>query len=143
MAAVDEQDFHEFYQRWNASVYSFCRMFLGADEPAEIATQEAFVSYVREREPLATDQLPRRLFRNAVAESVRLDGGAPRFPATEDLEDVLPLLAPTDRAIFILRSVLDITMRDTADILQMPVERVNEGWIKASLFLRDLWLKKK
>ncbi len=68
--AVDEQDFHEFYQRWNTSVYSFCRMFLGADDPAEMATQEAFVQYVREHEPLTTDKLPRKLMRNAISESL-------------------------------------------------------------------------
>ena len=141
--AVNEQDFHEFYQRWNTSVYSFCRMFLGAEEPAELATQEAFVQYVREHEPLSTDKLPRKLMRNAVSESIRLEPNEPRFPETDELEDLLPLLAPTDRAIFILRSTLDVSVNDTAAILQLPVERVNDGWMKASLYLRDVWLKKK
>lgn len=141
--AVNEQDFHEFYQRWNTSVYSFCRMFLGADEPAELATQEAFVQYVREHEPLTTEKLPRKLMRNAVAESLKLEPKEPRFPDTEELEDLLGLLAPTDRAIFILRSTLDVSVHDTAAILQLPVERVNDGWMKASLYLRDVWLKKK
>jgi DNA-directed RNA polymerase specialized sigma24 family protein len=140
---VDEQDFHEFYQRWNTSVYSFCRLFLGADEPAELATQEAFVRYVREREPLRSDQLPRKLMRNAVAEAIRLNPAEPRFPETDELEDVLPLLAPSDRAVFILRMTLDLSAQDTASILQLPVEQVNESWMKASLFLRDVWLKKK
>src|SRR3954469_3961938 len=125
--AVNEQDFHEFYQRWNTSVYSFCRMFLGADEPAELATQEAFVQYVREKEPLTTDRLPRKLIRNAVAESFKLNPKQLRFPDTDELEDLLPLLGPTDRAIFILRSTLDIPVNETGAILQLPVERVNEG----------------
>lgn len=141
--AVNEQDFHEFYQRWNTSVYSFCRMFLGADDTAELATQEAFVQYVREHEPLTTDRLPRRLIRNAVAESIRLNPQEPRFPDTDELEDLLPLLAPSDRAIFILRSTLELSAAETGAILQLPVERVNEGWMKASLYLRDVWLKKK
>lgn len=141
--AVNEQDFHEFYQRWNTSVYSFCRMFLGADDTAELATQEAFVQYVREHEPLTTDRLPRRLIRNAVAESIRLNPQEPRFPDTDELEDLLPLLAPSDRAIFILRSTLELSAAETGAILQLPVERVNEGWLKASLYLRDVWLKKK
>ena len=141
--AVNEQDFHEFYQRWNTSVYSFCRMFLGAEESAELATQEAFVQYVRDKEPLTTDRLPRKLFRNAVSEALKLDTPEPRFPDTDELEDLLPLLAPTDRAVFILRTTLDISANDTAAILQLPVERVNEGWMKASLYLRDVWLKKK
>jgi DNA-directed RNA polymerase specialized sigma24 family protein len=141
--AVNEQDFHEFYQRWNTSVYSFCRMFLGADEPAELATQEAFVQYVREKEPLATDKLPRKLFRSAVAEAIKLSPPEPRFPETDELEDLLPLLPTIDRAVFILRSTLDIPANETAAILQLPVERVNEGWMKASLYLRDVWLQKK
>ena len=140
--AVNEQDFHEFYQRWNTSVYSFCRMFLGADEPAELATQEAFVQYVRDKEPLVTDKLPRKLMRSAVAEVMRLNPTDPPFPDTEELEDLLPLLGPIDRAVFLLRSTLDIPANETAAILQLPVERVNEGWMKASLYLRDVWLKK-
>lgn len=141
--AVDEQDFHEFYQTWNNSVYSFCRMFLGADEAAEMATQEAFVQYVREHEPLTTEKLPRKLMRNAVSEVLKLERGEPRFPDTEELEDLLPLLAPTDRAVFILRSTLDVSAADTAAILQVPIEQVHESWMKASLYLRDVWLKKK
>ena len=141
--AVDEQDFHEFYQAWNTSVYSFCRMFLGADDAAEMATQEAFVQYVREHEPLTTDKLPRKLMRNAVSEALKLDRGAPPFPDTEELEDILPLLAPSDRAVFILRSVLDFSPSEAAAVLQIPTEQVNESWMKASLYLRDIWLKKK
>src|ERR1041385_2714255 len=133
--AVNEQDFHEFYQRWNPSVFSFCRMFLGADEPAELATQEAFVQYVRDKEPLVTDKLPRKLMRSAVAEVMRLNPTDPPFPDTEELEDLLPLLGPIDRAVFLLRSTLDIPANETAAILQLPVERVNEGWMKASLYL--------
>ncbi|HTK94416.1 MAG TPA: sigma factor-like helix-turn-helix DNA-binding protein [Terriglobales bacterium] len=141
--AIDEQDFHEFYQAWNNSVYSFCRLFLGADEPAELATQQAFVEYVRERDPLVTDKLPRKLMRNAVSEALKLEREEPRFPETEELEDLLPLLRPTDRAVFILRMTLDLSPIETASILQLPVETVNESWLKASLYLRDVWLKKK
>jgi len=141
--AIDEQDFHEFYQRWNRTVYGFCRMFLGEDETAELATQEAFVQYVREQEPLVVSKLPRKLMRNAVAESVKLDRIEPRFPDTEELDDILPLLPASDRAVFILRSTLDLSAVDTAGILQLPIETVNESWIKASLYLRDIWLKKK
>jgi DNA-directed RNA polymerase specialized sigma24 family protein len=141
--AIDEEDFHDFYQAWNTTVYSFCRLFLGADEPAESATQEAFVQYVREREPLKIDKLPRKLIRNAVSESLKLERDEPRFPETDELEDLLPLLRPTDRAVFILRTTLDISPADTAAILQLPVEQVHESWMKASLYLRDTWLKKK
>jgi DNA-directed RNA polymerase specialized sigma24 family protein len=141
--AIDEQDFHEFYQRWNRSIYGFCRMFLGEDEPAELATQEAFVQYVREQEPLIVSKLPRKLMRNAIAESIKLDRKEPRFPDTDELEDILPLLPPSDRAVFILRSTLDFSAVDAAGVLQLPIESVNESWIKASLYLRDIWLKKK
>ena len=141
--AIDEQDFHEFYQRWNRSIYGFCRMFLGEEEPAELATQEAFVQYVREQEPLVVSKLPRKLMRNAVTESIKLDRTEPRFPDTEELEDILPLLPPSDRAVFILRSTMDLSAVDAAGILQIPIEAVNESWIKASLYLRDIWLKKK
>ena len=140
---IDEQDFHEFYQQWNRTVYGFCRMFLGEDERAELATQEAFVQYVREQEPLIVSKLPRKLIRNAVAESMKLEPSEPRFPDNEELEEILPLLPASDRAVFILRSTLDLSAVDTAGILQVPIERVNESWMKASLFLRDIWLKKK
>ena len=98
---IDEQDFHEFYTRWNRSIYGFCRMFLGDDEPAEQATQEAFVQYVREQEPLVVSKLPRKLMRNAIMESIKLDRKEPRFPETEELEDILPLLPPSDRAVLV------------------------------------------
>lgn len=141
--SIDEQDFHEFYQRWNRSIYGFCRMFLGEDELAELATQEAFVQYVREQEPLIVSKLPRKLMRNAVDESIKLDREEPRFPDTEELEDILPLLPRSDRAVFILRSTLDFSSVDAAGILELPIEAVNESWMKASLYLRDIWLKKK
>ena len=140
---IDEQDFHEFYTRWNRTIYGFCRMYLGEEEPAELATQEAFVRYVREQDPLTVSKLPRKLMRNAVAEAIKLDRNEPRFPDTEELEDILPLLPPSDRAVFILRSTLDLSAVDTAGILELPIEHVNESWLKASLYLRDIWLKKK
>jgi DNA-directed RNA polymerase specialized sigma24 family protein len=141
--AIDEQDFHEFYQRWNRTIYGFCRMYLGEDEPAELATQEAFVQYVREQDPLVVTKLPRKLMRNAIEESIKLDRTEPRFPDTDELEDILPLLPASDRAIFILRSTLDLSAVETAGILQIPIEAVNESWMKTSLYLRDVWLKKK
>ena len=105
--------------------------------------RHAFVQYVRDQEPLRGEKLPRKLMRTAIAESIKLDRKEPRFPDTDELEDILPLLPPSDRAVFILRSTLDVSAIETAGILQLPIERVNESWLKASLYLRDIWLKKK
>ena len=137
----DEQDFNDFYQHWGPSVFSFCHMFLGDEQQAELATQNAFVEYVRGRYPFELESLPRNLVRFALREALKLAPPSPRFPDTEELEGVLSMLEPADRAVFILRTVLDLPLHEVANITQLTNEQVNESWMKASLYLRDIWLK--
>lgn len=142
MSAVT-QEFQEFYARWAPSVLSFCVLFLGDEEQAELATQQAFVEYVRGRQSFTAERLPPTLMRHAVTAATQLAPSEPRFPDSEELEEVLGLLAATERTVFILRTVLELPVSDVAYVLRMSTEQVNESWLKASLFLRDTWMKKR
>src|SRR3954470_3803302 len=98
MPALDELEVRQFYSRWSTTVFTFCRLFLGEEEGAEEATQQAFVNSLTENMDLRSEKIPVRLLRNALkAVAGNSSGARPGFPDTEEMEDTIKLLPQEER----------------------------------------------
>lgn len=141
--AWNANEVQEFYERWSASVFTFCRCFLGEQDKAEAATQETFMRFLRESPDLPLERLPLGLLRRAL-ESVKGESSlyAPAVPQTEELEDIVALLSQEERAVFILRGVLDLSAAEVALATGTTSDQVNQLWMRALMSLRKLWLNK-
>ncbi|MCU1285769.1 MAG: hypothetical protein JWO13_2119 [Acidobacteriales bacterium] len=142
--AIDEQDVREFFEQWSTTVFTYCRLYMGEEEPAETAAHQAFVRYLSEEPDLSQDKkIPLRLLRHAYLTCRNLGPNAmSRFPDTEEMEEMVKLLPAEERGVFILKSVLDLDFNEIAAVTGMTVEQVHRLWSESLLHVRDLWLKK-
>lgn len=138
-----DEELRVFYERWNSSVFTYCRLFLGDHDRAESATEQAFIEYIRRGFAVKTDRIPFLLLRCAVdaTRSICLRV-QPRGPGGEELEDVLRLVACEARSVFILRSVLDLDAACVAVATGLTTEQVHKLGMQALLQIRQCWLKK-
>jgi hypothetical protein len=143
MLKYDEREVQNFYDRWSTTVFTFSRLFLGEEAVAGEATQQAFVNFLVEEPELDLDRIPLRLLRKAF-DAVRANSsvGRPSFPDTDEMEDMVKLLPTDERAVFILRSVLDLEFPQVSVVTALSMERVQQLWSESLLHVRDLWLKK-
>jgi DNA-directed RNA polymerase specialized sigma24 family protein len=143
MPELNELEVREFYSRWSSTVFTLSRLFLGEQEAAEEATQQGFVNYLGEVDRLEFKSIPLRLLRKTL-EAARGNSSAVRqaFPDTDEMEDMIKLLPQDERAVFILRSVLDLGFSDVMVVTGLSSEQVNRLWSESILHVRDFWLKK-
>jgi DNA-directed RNA polymerase specialized sigma24 family protein len=144
MLKLNEYEAQDFYKRWSTTVFTFARLFLGEEEVAEEATQQAFVTFLSEQNPdLDLNRIPLRLLRKALdAARGNSSVSRPSFPDTDEMEDMVKLLPTEERAVFILRSVLDLEFPQVSVVTALPMDRVQQLWSESLLHVRDLWLKK-
>lgn len=134
-----EKQVRDFYRRWNKQVFAFCRLFLGDEERGQKAAREAFLAYVRQRLPLASDRLPMDLLRCALGVVRDLCALAdPQKAAHETLEHAILLLPCEQRAVFILRNVLNVDTVAVAVVTRLPVEQVRRLWMESMLAVREM-----
>ena len=128
-----------FYDRWNASVFRFCYLFLGNKDLASECTREAFLNYLREKPVFPTSALPPRLMSFALAAVRRgstLDSRASR-PNQICPENVLCI--PSDqRTVFIMRSMLGMSDSSVASATGLPMERLRGLWRRSLFNLREI-----
>jgi hypothetical protein len=143
MLKYSEYEAQDFYKRWSTTVFTFARLFLGEEEVAEEATQQAFVTFLSEQPDLDLNRIPLRLLRKAF-DAVRANSSVsrPTFPDTDEMEDMVKLLPIDERAVFILRSVLDLEFPQVSVVTALSMDRVQQLWSESLLHVRDLWLKK-
>jgi hypothetical protein len=143
MPELNEVEVREFYSRWSSTVFTLSRLFLGEQEAAEEATQQGFVNYLGEVDRLEFERVPLRLLRKTL-EAARGNSSAVRqaFPDTDEMEDMIKLLPQDERAVFILRSVLDLGFSDVTVVTGLSSEQVHRFWSESLLHVRDFWLKK-
>lgn len=137
----NEDDVGALYKKWGASVFTFCQCFLGDEEQATAATQDAFLAFVRDSGEPRPNRLPLKLIQHAMEASFNRSSAEMRFPATDQLKDTLPLLPPTERAVFILRSILDLPTSEIAVIAGETTDMVQRLWTEALIHVRDLWVE--
>lgn len=131
-----EAELREFYDRWAASIFTFCRLQVGDRELAEAATGEAFVEYLRDRLPLDVESLPAELVRRAFLATCGASYGREEAAEDNDLRELLPALDLDERAVFILHGVLGLTLASAAVSIGMSHERARWLWFTALAKLR-------
>ncbi len=128
----------DLYGRWKSIVFRFCLLFLGDEETASDGTLHAFLQYARASQdyrcPWSVPPLLLRFVDEAAVERVSTSkSSSPSSPLAYEL-----LQLPNDeRAVFILRSALQLSAEKTAKIFGVNVERVRELWIASLLALKD------
>ncbi|HJY87245.1 MAG TPA: response regulator [Candidatus Acidoferrales bacterium] len=135
-----EKPAHEikvFYDRWKASVFRFCCLFLGYRDLAGECTCEAFLNYLREKLVLQTSALPARLMGFALAAVKRRSVLAPETPSPS-LAQKVRCIPSDERAVFIMRSVLGLDDSSVALATALPVERMRGLWLRSLLNLRAM-----
>lgn len=131
-----ENDIREFYQRWNATVFTFCRFYLGDEGLGEAATALAFSKFLRTGLPLHTDHLPLGLLRFALDAVRHFSIAVPQHALHSHLSHVVLSLPREDRAIFILRGLLGFHYRWIAAVAGVPRQRVQQLWVRSLARLR-------
>jgi hypothetical protein len=129
-----EEELREFYQRWSAIVFTFCRLHLGDDRHGEAATAQAFSAFLRLALPLQKDRLPIGLLRSAL-ESVRYFPVAVPKHASH-LRHLLLSLPVDERAVFILHGTLGLHFPWIAAVAGVPHQRIEQLWARSLIRLR-------
>lgn len=136
----EHKQFRVFYTQWSPQVFTFLQLYTGDQARAEQAAEEAFMHYFRQGHELEPRYLPLPLLRYARDAA---DRNAPRrlaeTPAADELEDVLALLPADLRAVFILRSVLELDRQQVAFAAGLTTDRAEQLWSEALIHLRELW----
>lgn len=131
-----ESEIREFYQRWSAMVFTFCRFYLGDEVLGETATARVFSRFLKTGLPLHTDHLLLGLLR-CMLETVRHFPNVPLQHALNfDLSHVVLSLPREDRVVFILHGLLGLRYRWIAAVAGVPRQRVQQLWFRSLIRLR-------
>ena len=124
-----------FYDRWSRTVFRFCQLFVGDRDRAEKATEVAFLKHYRAGPDLDLDVVPVSLLRQAL-QAVRSACGSNGIPV-QDLRTAILCLPFEERAVFILRSVLDFDFGKIAEVTACKEEQVKRAWVQGLVHLRE------
>lgn len=121
--------------------FTFCDCFLGDKEKAATAAQDAFAAFLLDSRETGYNRVPLTLLRYAVGVVLdqRLQGTT--LPATDELERTIPRLPPAERAVFILRGILNLSPFEVAVIGGITNDEVHRLWTDSLLHLQDIWVK--
>jgi DNA-directed RNA polymerase specialized sigma24 family protein len=135
-ASREESDIREFYQRWSAMVFTFCRFYLGDEGLGEAATAQAFSKFLTRGLPRYNDHLPLGLLRSALQSVRHFHVAVPHHELQSDLSHVVLSLPPEDRAVFILRGLLRLHFRWIAAAAGVSRQRVQQLWVRGLIRVR-------
>lgn len=130
-----------FYRQWSPRVFAFCRLLFGDEAQAENATQTAFQGYLERDLPLEWVGIPAFLFMFALDHA--RNGMPPRTTAPQALrlEDAILALPVKDRAVFILRNIMDFEEFVVGEIAEIPVNEVRRRLVRSLRCVRELLTK--
>ncbi|HEY3716695.1 MAG TPA: SigE family RNA polymerase sigma factor [Jatrophihabitantaceae bacterium] len=149
----DETAFREFVEANGATLLHAARLLTGDHQRAEDLVQTAltkvYVRWGRAREPLAytrrvlvsthIDGTRRRWWGERPTETLPeepSDGGLTTSEDRDELRRMLRDLSPLERAVVVLRYYCDLTEKDTAASLRIPVGTVKSATSRALARLR-------
>jgi hypothetical protein len=135
-----ETDIRACHERWRTLAFTFCDCFLGDKERATTAAQDAFAAFLLDSHEADHNRVPLKLLQYAMG--VALDQG-PRektLSPADELENTIPELPPAERAVFILRGILDLSPFEVAVIGRTTSDEVHRLWTDSLLHLHDLWV---
>ena len=106
--AYSDEEMQDFYNRWDAVIFTFCRFYFGDENCAETTTLHVFRAYFDFGLPLDGEQLPAALLR-LVLEGSRcwmvLGNGGSGPPVFEEMVLALP---DAELTVFLLHVVLGL-----------------------------------
>lgn len=138
---LTKRSVRRFYKQWSPKVFAFCQLLFTDQAEAEKATAWAFHAYVERDLPLEWAGIPAFLFMFALDHA---RNGAPQgttAPQALRLEDAILALPVKDRAVFILRNVMDFEEFVVGEIAEIPVNEVRRRWMRSLRCVRE-WLPK-
>jgi len=136
-------DIRACHEKWRTLAFTFCDCFLGDKQKAATATQDAFATFLLDSRETDHDRIPLKLLQYALG--VALDQSSQEIGclATDELEITIPRLPPAERAVFILRGILDLSPFEVAIIGRTTSDEVHRLWTASLLHLHDLWVKER
>jgi DNA-directed RNA polymerase specialized sigma24 family protein len=119
--------------------FIFCDCFLGDRENAATAAQDAFAAFLLDSRETGRDRVPLMLLQYALRVALDQSSQARPLPGTDALEMTIPQLPAAERAVFILRGILDLAPFEVALIARTTSDEVHKLWTDSLLHLRALW----
>lgn len=136
-------EFYAFYRRWNSQIFAFCLLVCGDRGKAEWLTEETFAAYFRCADFAAVcsgSRVPVALLRFAT--DLAKTHCSQRWGADSCGFDQSLLELPfTDRAAFILVSLLRVQPSAAAVALRLRSNQLAAYWVRSALRLRWFWLR--
>jgi len=132
---LDVDSIRAFYDRWSITIFRLCELLVGARDRAEKVTEVAFLTYFRAGPVLDSPAVPAGLLRHAL-EAARSAVAEQKGPV-QDLRSAIRCLPFEERAVFILRSVLEFDFGWIAEVTGSKGEHVRRTWIQSLMLLRQ------
>jgi len=136
-------DIRTCHERWRTLAFTFCDCFLGDKEKAATAAREAFITFLLDSRETDHNRVPLMLLQCAISCALDQSSQETTPQATDELEKTIPRLPPAERAVFILRGILDLSPFEVAVIVGATSDEVHRFWTSSLLHLHDLWVKKR
>ena len=133
-------EYRAFYHLWSRQIFDFCLLVCGDRAQAEWLTEETFAWYFRRADFVALrlgSRVPVGLLRSA-AELARTQGNRRLGADSGGFGQALLEMPFTDRAAFILVSVLEVEPSAAAVALRLSSSQLTSRWLAAALRLHGL-----
>ncbi len=130
------------YEHWCTLAFMFCDCFLGDKEKAATAARDAVAAFLLDCRETGSSQVPLALLKYALGAVLQQasDGTVPA--EANALELAVPRLPAAERAVFILRGILNLSPFEVAVIAGTTSDEVYRLWTDSLLRLRALWIQK-
>jgi hypothetical protein len=139
---LDESNSRSRYEEWRTLAFTFCDCFLGDKGKAAVAARDALAAFLLDYRGCGGHQVPLPLLRYALAKALHHGSDARQSAKANALESTIPQLPAAERAVFILRGVLNLSPFDVAVIGGITSDEVHRLWTDSLLHLQILWLQK-
>ena len=142
MSAENEGELEKLTNRWKKDVFAFCKTFLGEGAAAEEATCEAFAALYRQRGLRIGDGDDLgRLLGLALRAMEKRDGSSQTSQAASRLESALQRLPRLERAVVIMRNLLQMEWPSIAAGTDLSRSQAHKAWARGIFQLNDLLQK--
>ncbi len=135
--AYSGEEMQDFYDRWEAVVFTFCRFYLGDENCAETTTLHVFRAYFDSGLLLDGKRLPAALLRLVLEASRRwvvLDNGGLGPPAFEEMLLALP---DAELAVLLLHGILGLDFPWISTMNGLTNEEGQRLWLNSLLHLQS------
>ncbi len=135
--AYSGEEMQDFYDRWDAVVFTFCRFYLGDENCAETTTLHVFRAYFDSGLPLDGERLPGALLRLVLKASRRwmVLGNGGSDPSV--FEEMLLALPDAELAVFLLHGVLGLDFPWISTVNGLSCEEEQRLWLNSLLHLQS------